>query len=326
MPTMEDVAEKANVSTSTVSHVINNTRYVSPKLRKKVERAMEELNYSPHAAARSLRAQKTHTIGVVVSDITNPFFAKVVRGAESVAEEKNYKVIVANTDETAKKEKQVIEGLLAEERVDGLVIAPTGKTNKLFHKYDPPVVFVDRAPEGSENVHAVLSKNEKGAYDLTNYLVENGHKRIGIVLGRKDIFTSKERFKGYKKALANANLPYDSSLITRGNFKEDGAFNAAKKLLSLKRPPTAILAVNNKTTYGVLKAVNQSRFNWPEDVEVVGFDKIECLSFLDLPLLTVVQKPKKMGEKSAKQIFEILENGKSSKGIERVEVELVNIE
>lgn len=324
MATMEDVAEKANVSTSTVSHVINGTRYVSPSLRDKVEEAMEELDYSPHAAARSLRAQKTHTIGVVVSDITNPFFAKVVRGVESVADEKEYKVIVANTDETAKKEEQLVESLLAEERVDGLVIAPTGKSNGLFEnfKYETPVVFVDRVPRGLE-INAVLSENVKGAYELTNYLINNGHDQVGIILGRKHVLTSEERFKGYKKALTEAGIPYDDSLVTRGNFKVNGAFNATKELLSLDVPPTAIFTFNNKTTHGTLKAINQSKYDWPEDVEVAGFDKLECLSFLNLPLVTVVQKPKVLGKKSAERIYEIMENKMEHTKLERVGVELV---
>ncbi|MCF7890841.1 LacI family transcriptional regulator [Candidatus Bipolaricaulota bacterium] len=322
MATMKDVAEKAGVSTSTVSHVINDTRYVSPELRKKVENAMEELDYSPHAAARSLRAQKTYTIGFVASDITNTFFAKVVRGVERIAEEHDYKVIVANTDETAEKEVQHIKGLIHQERVDGLIIAPTGKNQKEFKNIsDTPLVFVDRVISGVE-APSVLSANREGAYQAVNHLISKGHSKIGIVLGRKGVLTSKERFEGYKRALYQNGLSPDRSLISRGNFKVEGSFKATKELLSLDKPPTAIFTINNKTTMGALRAIRESKMDWPSDIEVAGFDDFDCLKFLDLPITTVIQKPGRMGMESAKLLFKSIEAGKVNQKTVRIGVEV----
>ena len=303
MATMKDVAKEAGVSTSTVSHVINDTRYVSPELQKKVERAMNELNYSPHAVARSLRSQKTNTVGFIASDITNTFFAKIARGIEEITNKKGHQLIVANTDETPEKEVSQIKGLVSEDRVDGLIIAPTGRSKEAFEELkDTPIVFVDRTVVGIQT-DAVLSENFKGALELTTSLIEKGHKRIGIVLGLKDILTSSERYEGYRKAIQDSNIEYDESLVTRGDFKVAGAIHATKKLLSLEDPPTAIFAVNNKTTQGVLKAIKNSKFDWPKDIEVAGFDQLDCLSFLDLPLTTVIQKPREMGKRAAELLY-----------------------
>lgn len=323
MSTMKDVAEKAGVSTSTVSHVVNNSRYVSPELRERVEKVMDELNYSPHATARSLRTQKTYTIGFVASDITNPFFAEVVRGIEEIASGKDYQVIVANTDETAEKEVRQIECLLDQERVDGLIIAPTGKNPEEFKRIDDkPLVFVDRTVPGIR-ADTVLSENVKGAYKAVNYLINRGHERIGIILGLKDILTSEERFEGYKKALIDANLPCEESYITRGNFKVDGAIGATEKLLSLAYPPTAIFTINNKTTYGALKAIKRSRLNWREDIEIAGFDKLDCLEFIDLPITTIEQQPRKLGIKAARLLYERIENREAPVKTVKIDVELV---
>ena len=304
MATMKDVAKRAEVSTSTVSHVINNTRYVSPELKQRVKQAMEELEYSPHAVARSLRADKTQTVGVIVSDITNPFFAKVVRGIESVADNKDYKVIVTNTDEKPEKEVQHLECLVQEERIDGLIIAPTGKNRKEFEKIsdDIPITFVDRAIPNIK-ANAVLSDNVKGAYEATNYLIKKGHKRIGIVLGLKDVLSSEERFEGYRKALTESHIRITEELTARGDFKLESARRATKELLTLEEPPTSIFTVNNKTTYGALKAIKHSQFNWPEEIELAGFDDLNFLELLNLPITTVQQNPTKMGVKAAELLL-----------------------
>lgn len=323
MATMKNVAEKAGVSTSTVSHVINGTRYVSPELKEKVEKVMEELDYSPHAAARSLRSQKTHTVAFVASDITNAFMANVARGIEEVANQKDYQLIIANTDEDQEKEVVQLKGLLYEERVDGLVISPTGKSREEFEQFDDlPIVFVDRAVPGVE-ADTVLAKNVEGAYKLTNHLIERGHERIGIVLGLKNILTSSERLEGYRKALQGAGLGFDESLVRRGNFKAGKALEATKELLELNPPPTAIFTVNNKTTDGALQAIKESKFNWPEDIEIGGFDDLDCLSFMDLPLTTVVQKPKKMGIEAANLLYSRIDGEKRDAKTTRISVELV---
>lgn len=202
--------------------------------------------------------------------------------------------------------------------MDGLIAAPTGKSKKEFEGIgDVPIVFVDRRIPEIE-ADAVLSKNVEGAFRATKYLIAEGHDRIGMILGLKDILTSSERFEGYSQAIRQANIDHDDSLVVRGNFKVPAAVKATEQLLSLQYPPSAILTVNNKTTQGALKAIKQSHFDWPSDIEIVGFDDLDCLSFLNLPLTTVKQNPKELGKKSAQLLFEKIEDNENKRVNEKV--------
>jgi len=229
MTTIKDVAKKAEVSIATVSHVINNTRYVSPELTIKVKKAMEELRYQPNAVARSLKTEKTQTIGLIVSDISNPFFSTLVRGVEDTAMNNGHSVIVCNTDETLVKEELYVD-VLIQKKIDGMIIAPTGKSDKNLEKVyqnDIPMVFIDRQIEDIE-ADAVLSDNFTGCYQVTRHLIELGHKRIGLILGLKRISNTQERLNGYKKALSEYGIKYDSQLITGGYSKNDGGVEAVR--------------------------------------------------------------------------------------------------
>jgi len=281
---------------ATVSHVINGTRPVSPQTAAKVWRAIKELDYHPNAVARSLRTRTTHAIGVVVSDITNPFFATLVRGAEDAAIEAGYSLIICNSDEDLEKEDLYVS-MLRRRRMDGLLIAPVrdggSPAVRELAQSGIPFVFVDRKAKGIE-ADAVLSDNVDGAYMATKHLIKQGHKRIGIVLGIKGSTTSEERYAGYRKALEEFRIEEREEVKVHGDYRVQGGYSAAVKLLSLENPPTAIFSTNNLMTLGVLKALSQRGLR-AYKIEVAAFDDIEWYDLIDLPIITVVQRPYEMG-------------------------------
>lgn len=324
MPTMRDVAERANVSIATVSHVINETRYVSPALTQRVRRAMAELNYHRNDIARALTGKRTKTIGLVISDIANPVLSTLARGVENFLFDNKYSVILCNTDETQLKEDVYIDTLLGK-KVDGLIIAPAGKSqtaiNKVLEK-SIPVVFVDRVC-GDLLVDAALSENRQGAYAATQLLLSNGHTRIGIILGLSSVSTTHERLAGYEDALKEKGIPLEDELLVHGNSQIDEAKVAFHQLMSLESPPTAIFSTNNLMTLGVMIAASEHSFACPEDLSVVGFDDFPWTSAFEPQLTTVVQDPNLMGLTAAKILIEKLERQKKQPQVIRLPTRLI---
>lgn len=312
MATIRDVAEKAGVSVATVSHVINGTRYVSSELTERVEEAMGQLGYRPNSVARSLKTDKTQAIGLVASDLSNPFFSTLLRGVEDRALEDDYSLIVCNTDETLTKEKLYVD-LLSQRKVDGLLIAPTGKSDEnlvALQERDIPLVFIDRKVEGVQ-AEAVLSDNVDGSASATNHLVDLGHLRIGIILGLEEVNTSQERLKGYCQALEDHHISYDPELVKRGYSQVAGGLEATKELLSLTSPPSAIFSTNNLMTIGAMQGIQEAGFTCPEDVSLVGFDDFEWASTFKPRLTTVAQVPYEIGSRAADILFDRIEDGTS---------------
>ena len=298
MATIRDVAREAGVSVATVSHVINGTRPVAPETAARVRRTMEALDYHPNAVAQSLRTRKTHAIGAVVSDITNPFFATLVRGAEDAAIEAGYSLIVCNSDESPEKEDRYVR-LLRRRQLDGLLISPvgdgSGKAVQELPQWKVPFVFIDRRAKGI-NADAVLSDNIGGAYQATKHLIERGHRRIGIILGIKGATTTEERLAGYQKALEEVGLPFSNELVTYGGYRVEGGRKMTEKLLSLPEPPTAIFSMNNLMTVGVLKVLAQRQIVIPHDMAVVSFDDLDLGELFQPPLTAVNQNPYEIGK------------------------------
>jgi len=308
MVTIRDVAERAGVSVATVSHVINGTRKVAPETAERVRRTMEELDYHPNAVARSLRTRKTQVIGVVVSDITNPFFATLVRGAEDAALEAGYSIFVCNSDETLEKENRYVQ-VLRRRRVDGMLLAPVGggenSAVRKLARQGVPFVFVDRRAPGVE-ADAVLSDNVGGAYLATKHLIERGHERIGIVLGIPGATTSEERLAGYRRALEEAGIPLAEELVVWGGYRVEGGRRATAKLLSLTPPPTAIFSTNNLMTIGVLQELFRHGVRIPGEMGVVGFDDLEWAEMANPPLTAVAQRPHEIGYRAVRLLLDRL--------------------
>ncbi len=304
MATIKDVAKKAGVSVATVSYVINGTRNVAPETAARVRAAMEELSYHPNAVAQSLRTRTTHVIGAVISDISNPFFATLIRGAEDCARENGYSLLICNTSEKLENELVYLQ-LLSRKRVDGMIIAPTGKNDGLIKdliERGMQIVFIDRKVEGVA-APAVLSENEEGAYQATRYLIEQGHRKIGIVLGLPHVSTTTERLHGYERALAEAGIAADPSLIVYGHSQVEGARKASVTLLERADRPSAVFATNNLMTIGLMMAIHDLELRCPQDVSVIGFDDFDWAAAFNPPLTTVAQDPYLIGERAVEILF-----------------------
>jgi len=308
MPTIREVAEHAGVSVATVSYVVNGSRPVAPETAARVQQAIKELHYRPNSIARSLRRKATQVVGLMVSDFTNPFFSTLAQGAEDCARARGYTVLICSSCEDENLEGLYLEVLL-ERRIDGLALAPTSTSRDRFTALMSeglPVVFVDRTVQGIRG-DSVVSANEEGAYQATSYLIRMGHTRTGMVLGIPHISTTRERLAGYQRALSDAGLETDSTLLAYGYSTVAGAEEACRRLLSQANPPTALFAANNLMTIGVMRCIRRLGLRCPEDISVVGFDDFAWTAAFDPPLTTVAQRPYELGFKAIELLLERIE-------------------
>jgi LacI family transcriptional regulator len=303
--TMEDVAERAGVSVTTVSHVVNATRPVSNDLRQRVLAAMEALGYRPNLLARSLRRGHTHTVGMILPDNVNPFFAEVARGVEDEAFARGYSVILCNTDGDVEKEGRYAT-LLAEKRVDGILFVAAGGGTEQVHALvarGVPLVVVDREMPDLP-VDQVLTDNARGGWLATQHLVALGHRRIGCITGPSDLTPSAQRVTGYRRALEEMGIPADERLVVRGDFQYASGYDAARRLLALDEPPTAIFACNDLMAVGAISAALALGRRVPADLSIVGFDDVGLARFANPPLTTVRQNTYEMGKAAVELLLE----------------------
>ena len=302
MASIKDVASKAGVSVATVSRVLNNNPRVKSPARARILAAIDQLGYQPSGIARNMRSQSVRVIGLVISDIQNPFFTTLVRAVEDVAYENQYTVLLCNSDEDLQKEQLYID-VLSRERVAGAIIVPTGKdafTPLLNARV--PVVMVDRIV-ADRVADAVVLDNVAGAFAATKHLIELGHRRIGLVGAPTSVSVGRERQRGYEKALRASKLKLDPNLICIGNFKEQGGYQAARALLERDPRPTAIFAVNNLMTLGACQAIAEKRLRIPKDISVIGFDDMPWFALLTPPLTAVRQPTYEIGVQAARLLF-----------------------
>ncbi|MBA4420296.1 MAG: LacI family transcriptional regulator [Anaerolinea sp.] len=309
MPTIREVARKAGVSSATVSHVANNTRFVSEDVRERVKTAMRELNYRPNALARSLRRGETHTLGLILPDSSNPFFAEVGHAIESEAFALGYSVILCNTDNDENKERIYTE-VLENKQLDGIIFVGAGENRESISqivKNGLPLVVVDREM-GNLELDTVTTENYQGGLLATQHLISLGHKVIGCITGPSNITPSADRVTGYRAALQQAGIPIEESLIARGDFHASSGYSAALQLLAHDPRPTAIFVCNDIMAIGALRAAAQLSLSVPENVAIVGFDDIELASYTTPPLTTVAQPKQEIGQLAVKLIFERMGN------------------
>jgi LacI family transcriptional regulator len=308
--TIKDVAERAGVSTTTVSHVINGTRFVSPELRQRILQAMEELDYRPNVLARSLRVGESKTIGLVVPDNTNPFFAEISRVIEDVGFNEGYSVFLCNSDGRVEKEQAYVRSLLSK-RVDGVVfITAGGSTEPLkdLTRHDTPVVVVDREVPLSL-ADLVLLNNKMGGSLATRHLLDLGHRRIACITGPSMLTPSADRVRGYREAMEQAGIALDPQWIVQGDFRPSGGEAGMRQLLGLSEPPTAVFACNDLMAIGALHAIRAAGLRVPQDISLVGFDDIALAADLIPPLTTIAQPIAEMGEIAVRLLLSRI-NGK----------------
>lgn len=309
MATIHDVATHAGVSIATVSRVINGNAHVATALAARVRASIEALQYHPSHAARWLRAKHTMIIGLLISDIQNPFFTSLIRGVEDVAQKNGYSLILCNSDENPDKERQYIEVLCAE-RIAGAIVVPTRENHRdlrLFKEHQIPVVSVDRRIK-DQDVDVVLVDNVRGAREAVLHLLTNGYRRIGVITGPITTTTGQERLTGYRQALHEARLPADSSLERYGSFKEESGWQFAHELLDLEPPVDALFVGNNLMMMGALEAINARKLRIPDDIAIVGFDELPWAALRSISLTTVTQPAYELGSTAALRLFQRLQS------------------
>lgn len=306
-PTVTDVARRARVSPATVSRVLNRYPHVRPRVREAVLRAVRGLGYRPDQVARSLARHETKTLGLVVADITNPFYAETARAVVETARGHGYNVILCNTDNLPRLQEEYIE-VLRQRRVDGIIFGSVFLDDPvvegLVEARYPCVMYNRRLRSGRGNY--IVLDNLRASHDLTRHLLDLGHRRIAFIAGLRQISTAAERLQGYRAALRAAGLPVDPALIRPGAFKAEMARRAAADLFKLPRRPSAIMAGNDLMALGVIQAAGDVGLRVPEDLAVVGFDDIEIAAHPQIQLTTMAQQKAEMGRLAVIWILEVI--------------------
>lgn len=303
--TLRDVAQEAGVSIKTVSRVVNREPLVNPTTAARVAEVAERLGYRPNELARSLKGKASRTIGLIIADISNPFFADVCQAVEQVARQRGYSVVLCASAENVEAEQEYV-GILTSRRVDGLLLVPAPEGHGYLKKEQAAglsIVALDRPADGIET-DVVMVDNRSAAREATEHLIGRHHKRIAFIGDDQRIFTARERFEGYVEALEVAGL---EAICQLGVGSVSSAEKATEDLLALPDRPTAFFAGNSLMTAGVLQAIEKADLNIPEDVAFVGFDDFELLSVLR-PNLTLVRQPTRdIGRKAAELLFDRLD-------------------
>ena len=317
--TLRDVGKRAGVSAMTVSRVINGREGVDAETQRRVEEAIEALDYVPNRIARGLISQKTATIGLIVPDVVNPFFSPVVRGAESTARKAGYRVLLCNSEGDLRLEREYVEDLVSH-RVEGLLLAPASDSSR--HSVFPllrrnfPLVLLDRALPDLD-CDLIVSDSVSGARKLVDHLISIGHREIAHLTDADDTSTGRERLRGYQEALAAAGIAYREDLVLRTTVDQIGGYRATQQVLAFDRLPTAIFTVNNMTVVGAMQALRERGMSVPEDMALVCFDDVEHLAVLS-PFLTVIDQPAEtFGSLGAQLLLERI-SGKAGRRSRRI--------
>ncbi len=308
MANIRDVAQRAGVSVGSVSAALNQSASVSKEMRRKVLAAVEELGYTPDGVARSLKLGKTHTIGLVISDIANPHFTAMVSAIEVACDAAGYTLTLCNSAENSDKEMRHLE-VMRSQRVDGLILDLSGSgpdyAARLRRTIAVPAVMIDRTVEGLL-FDSVLIDNVAAGRMVTEYLLRSGHRRIAVVAGRAGVSTSTDRIAGYREALEDNGIAFDPNLVVAGDFQTEPAAAAARILLNRRPRPTAFFSINNLMTIGVMKELRDQGFRCPEDISIVGVDDFEWSNAFAPRLTTAAQPIADIGARAVQCLLERL--------------------
>ncbi len=309
--TIKEIAKEAGVSIATVSMIINNKdKNISDATRIRVLNVIKKYNYIPNAMAGSLVTQRTHIIGLILPDITNPFFPGIARGAEDKANEAGYSIIFCNTDDKLEVEEKYIE-TLTKKMADGIIIAHSSNSEKMseiLERCKVPIILIDR-DFYSENIRGkVLVNNLEGSYDGVTYLINKGYKKIAYLSGSLKTKTAQDRLEGYKKALIDNDIKFSNSLIKYGNYKIDWGRIGVNELLSESEKFDAIFCGNDLIAIGAIKELKSMGFKIPNDIGVMGFDDIYLAGLVEPSLTTIRQPNYQMGYIAMELLLENLNN------------------
>lgn len=321
--TIKDVAKEANVSVMTVSRVINNKGYISENTRNKVQEAIKKLNYSPNLGARNLVLKKTNFLGLVVPDISNPFFGDLVKAAENIAKNRGYSLLLGDSDGDVESEIEYIEAFKGRMCEAIILVAPRTE-DKILKELNKkiPLVLVDRNID-DETITQVVLDNSEGARAAVKHLIDLGHKRIAFIMGPNNVPNSHKRKIGYLDVLKENGIEYDPDLEYQGEFKIETGKEAFKKFIQLDNPPTAIFNSNDLIAFGFVIAAREAGYSIPNDFSVVGFDDIFLSSLMDPPLTTVKYPFVEMGIRAINMLLDSFDNTHKEKFNKKLEHNLI---
>lgn len=298
MATMKDIARMAKVSTSTVSHVINNSRYVSDEIRQKVLKVVEQLDYQPSVLARSLKIKSTKTIGMIVTTTNNPFFSEVINAVERYCNQHNYNLIISNITGNETRLNHNIQTLV-QKQIDGLLLmcAEESVAQTAQLKLTLPMVIMDWWPT-KLNADKIFENSEYGGYLATKTLIEQGHTQIGIITGNLAKPLAQNRLQGYKQALAEHGLIANPQWIIESSFDFAGGVIGMEKLLACANRPTAVFACSDTIAMGAYQTVWRHKLQIPQDISIIGYDNINLAQYLAPPLTTIHQPKQELGQQA----------------------------
>ena len=309
MATIKDVAKMAGVSTTTVSHVINKTRFVAKETEEAVMQAIKSLKYSPSAVARSLKVNTTKSIGMIVTTSESPYFAEIIHAVEDHCYRQGYSLFLCNTQNDPEKIKNHVE-MLTKKRVDGLLVMCSEYTQHslvvLSGFSSVPMVVMDWGPNADTDI--IEDNSFNGGYIATKHLIDCGHKAIGLIAGELDKTTARTRYEGFVKAMNEANLPIHENWIMEGFFEPEDGYECMNKILVQDNLPTAVFCCNDVMALGAISAITEKGLRVPDDISIIGYDNIHSSRFYAPPLTTIHQSKSRLGAQAVNLLFERIAN------------------
>ncbi|MFD2924446.1 LacI family DNA-binding transcriptional regulator [Halobacillus naozhouensis] len=316
--TMKQIAKEANVSTATVSHVINGTKHITEEKYKKIMEIINKYNYMPNSTAKNLRQKKTKTAGLIVSSFPDTFITEMVYGVEERAREMGYNLLLINTNEDRNYEEETMN-LLYSRMVDGVILSPTSNDIEYLNKFtneEFPVVLVNRYNDTAKNIPKVTGDNFQTGYDATIHLLRHGHKKIGMIYGVSNVSTTDDRIRGYKEALNQHNIPFNENYMELGHATVLGGAAAVKSLLKRHSDITALFIQNDLMTIGAISQIKESLLNIPEDIALIGFGDFASAPIIDPPVTNIMLPPDIIGRTAFDALLSKINNSDYKKHIE----------
>jgi DNA-binding LacI/PurR family transcriptional regulator len=316
LPTLKEIARRLKFSISTVSRALNNHPSIGLRTTTQVQQLEKELGYEPNQSALLFKQQKTHTIGVILPNLKEEFFSQAINGIEDVAKIKKYSVLIGQSHDDIDREKQIAIAM-KNQRVDGMIISISKHTRNYEHltgleKYNIPVVFFDRVPDLS-TVHKVSSNFSTGTKQAIEFLIANGHRRIGVINGPEEMKSCKERIITYMEVLKKKRIKIDLSLIVTTDLTQERTFEAMEKLLKMKQPPTAILTINDYVALDAIQYARKAKLKINKDICFVSYANLPITNYLEFPpLASVEQYPYEQAKKATEILFGLFDAGTTS--------------
>lgn len=316
MVTIKDIARRVGVSPSVVSRALNNKYGVKESTRKMIVQVAEEMGYHPNAAARTLVTRRTMTIGVIMADISEPFYSGIIKGLEFVASESGYTLLFSNSYESLE-QSRVVQKMVDAQRVDGMIIVGSNVKERAYISglvdRGIPFVAIERNFD-DPRMNCIWVDNVMGGYIATKHLIDCGHTRIAHITGTLDVEVAADRLKGYRKALNEAGIPFAPNLVVQGTFVWQTGYSAMKTLLETGPLCTAVFVSNDSMAFGALQAIAEEGLSVPHDISVVGFDDLQFSSLTNPPLTTVRQPRYEIGRDAARILVSCLDQPDRKEG------------